>query len=47
MKSFELIPLVEETAKQSSIDSVLWLLVVTLMKVCNEKEKASRVNYEM
>ena len=30
VKSFELIPLTEEISKQSSIDSVVWLLVVTL-----------------
>ena len=42
MKSFGLIPLAEEISKQPSIDSVVWLLVVTLMKIYNEKEQAEQ-----
>ena len=39
MKSFGLILLAEEISKQCSIDSVMWLLVLTLMKIYNEKEQ--------
>ena len=41
VKSFRLIPLTEEISKQPSTDSVLWLLVVTLMKIYNEKEQGN------
>lgn len=37
LMSFGLIPLAEEISKPS-IDSVLWLLMFTLMKIYNEKE---------
>jgi hypothetical protein len=40
MKSFRLNPLAELISKQPSIDSVLWLLVFTLMKIYNENEQA-------
>ena len=40
VKNFGLIPLAEEISKQPSIDSVLWLLIVTLVKIYNEKEQA-------
>ena len=33
VKSFGLILLAEEISKQPSIDSVMWLLVLTLMKI--------------
>lgn len=42
VKSFELIPLAEEISKQPSIDSAVWLLVLTLMKIYNEKEQAEQ-----
>ena len=40
VKDFGLILLGEEISKQPKIDSVTWLLVVTLMKIYNEKEQA-------
>ena len=40
MKNFELIPLAQENSKQSGLDSVIWFLVATLMKIYNEKEQA-------
>ena len=43
MKSFGLIPLAEEISKQPSVDSVVGLLVVTLMKISNEKEQAEQI----
>ena len=42
MKSFRLIPLGEEISKQPNIDSVMWLLVVTVTKVYNEKKQAQQ-----
>ena len=33
MKSFGLIPLAEEISKQPSLDSAVWLQVLTLMKI--------------
>ena len=33
LKSYGLMVLVEEISKQPSIDSVMWLLVLTLMKI--------------
>lgn len=39
VKCFRLIPLVEEISKQPRIDSVMWLLVVILMKTYNKKER--------
>ena len=36
----------EEISKQSNIDTVVWLLVVTLMKVDNEKEQAEQGKLE-
>ena len=37
VKSFRLIPFTKEISKKHSIDSVMQLLVVTLMKIYNEK----------
>lgn len=34
--------LAEEISKQSGIDSVMWLLVVSLMKIYNEREQAEQ-----
>ena len=42
MKNFGLIPFAEEISKQSNIISVMWILVVTLMKIYNEKEQAEQ-----
>ena len=42
MKSFELILLSDKISKQPSIEFVLWLLVETLMKTYNEKEKGEQ-----
>ena len=42
MKRFELIPLAEEISKEPSIDIVVWVLVLTLIKVYNEKEQAEQ-----
>jgi hypothetical protein len=39
LKSFGLMTLAE-ISRQPNIDSVLWLLVVTLMQIYNEKEQA-------
>ena len=41
-KTSELILLSEENSKQGSIDSEVWLLVVTLVEIYNEKEKAEQ-----
>ena len=51
VKSFGLIPSAEEIPKQPGIDSVVGLLVVSLMKIYNEKEQAEQgklqnVNFE-
>lgn len=37
MKSFELFKLTEEISKEFMLDSVLWTLVVTLMKICRKR----------
>ena len=42
MKSFVLILLAEKISKQPSIESALWLLVLTLMKIFNKKEQAEK-----
>ena len=42
MQSFRLILLAEEISRQLSIDSVTWLLVLTLMKIYQEKGKLSK-----
>jgi len=42
-KSFGLITkLAEKISEQPSIDSVVWLLMFTLMKIYNEKEQAGQ-----
>ena len=46
IKNFELITLVEEILKQSSIDSFLWLLLAMLVKIYNKRRKLIRVNYK-
>ena len=45
MRSIGLILLAEEISEQPSIDSVMWLLVVTLMKIYHEKEQAEQEKY--
>ena len=42
MKSFGLIPLAEKISKQSNMDSVVWLLDITRMKIYNELEQAEQ-----
>lgn len=37
LKSYGLISLAEEVQRQPDIDSVVWLLVMTLMQICNKK----------
>ena len=50
-KKFGLILLTEEISKQSSRDSVMWFLAITLMKIYNEKDqvdldKSQNENFE-
>ena len=42
MKFFGLIPLTEEISKQSRIDSVNWILVLTPMNIYSEMEQAEQ-----
>ena len=42
VKIFGLIPSAKEISKQPSVDSVMWLFVVTLMKIYNEKEQTEQ-----
>ena len=42
LKSFGLIPFAKEISKQPGIDSVVWLLVVTLIEIYHEKEQAKQ-----
>ena len=42
MKRFGLIPLAEEISKQPSIDSVMWLLVITIVQFYYEKKQAKQ-----
>ena len=42
VKSFRLISLAEEISKHPNIDSVVWILAVTLMKFYNEEEQAEQ-----
>ena len=42
VKRFVLIPLAEEILKQSSIDSVVWLSLATLIQIYNEKVNAEK-----
>lgn len=46
LKSNGLIPLVEEVSKQPDTDSVVWLLVMPLMQIYNEKEQAQHKRKE-
>ena len=46
VKSFGLIPLAEEVLIQSSIDSVVLLLVATLIQIYNKKEQAEKVKIQ-
>lgn len=45
MKNSELILLGEEILKQSNMDSVMWILVLSLMKICNERSKLNKEKY--
>ena len=40
LKSSGLVSFAEEISRLPNIDSVMWLLVITLMLICNEKEQA-------
>lgn len=40
LKSFELIALGEDISIQPSIDSVVWLLIITLMQIYIKKTQA-------
>ena len=40
--SFGLIPLAEGISKHASIDFVMWILMVTLMKIYSEKDEAEK-----
>ena len=42
LKSFGLIALAKEMSKQPSNDSVMWLLVFTLMQIYNETEQSEQ-----
>jgi hypothetical protein len=42
LESFGLMVLAKEVSRQASIDSALWLLVVTLMQIYNEEEQAEQ-----
>ena len=42
LKTFRLMALTEEISGQPSIGSVLWLLEIILMQICNEKEQAKQ-----
>ena len=42
VKRFGLILLAEEISKQLNIDSAVWLLLVTFVKIYNEKEQAEK-----
>ena len=46
MKRFGLIPLAEEISKQPSIDSVMWLLELILIKIYNDKDQAEQGNIQ-
>lgn len=39
IKSFELMVLTQEISRQSSTDSVMWLLVASHMQIYNEKKQ--------
>ena len=42
VKSFRFIPLAEEISKQTSFDCLMWLSVLTLMKIYNEKKQTEQ-----
>ena len=42
LKSFGLMALAEEVSRQISIDSVTWLLEISLTQIYNEKEPAKQ-----
>lgn len=41
-KSFGVISFAEEISRQSTIDSVMWLLVVTVVQIYSEKKQAKQ-----
>lgn len=44
MESLGLISLAEEISRQINIDCIVWLLVITLRQICNEKEQVGQQN---
>lgn len=46
MKGFDFIVFAEEIPKESSIDSVIWLLAFMLIMIYNEKEQAKQVKIQ-
>ena len=46
VKRFGLIPLVEENSEQPSTASIVWSLVLTLMKIYNEKKQAEQIKIQ-
>lgn len=47
LKSFGLISLAEEISRHPNNDSVTWLLVITLRKICNKKEQGRQKETQM
>lgn len=46
MKRSGKIPLTDKISKQSSIDFVMWLLVITITELYNVKEKSKQGKYK-
>ena len=42
LKSYRLAALTEDISEQPSIDCVMWLIMASLMQMCNEKEQAEQ-----
>ena len=42
LKNYELTALTGEISRQPSIDHIDWLLVASLMQICNEQEQAEQ-----
>ena len=47
VKRFRLILLAKEISRQPSLDSVVWLLLVTLTQIYNKKEQGELEKYKM
>lgn len=46
-KNFGFIALEEEILKQPSIDCIMWVVVVTILKIYNERGQAEQANNKM